>query len=166
MTTPHDPFDEDNIGRENPPKKPEYIIIEGSHIESRGDGRGSFESTEPYGEFLKTPQNVKYPFVVRFISFLAALCALGWMIGCILSGTIFLFLATVTLFQVESFKIFALKAWSFFKTATVGFISAMIAIFSPSLGLGLFIMYFALKHEAIENSLFQGIVKNYFDQNP
>lgn len=163
MTTPHDPFDEDNISREAPPKKPEYIIIEGPHDEPRGGYEGSFQSSEAYGDFLKT-QNVKYPFVVRVIAFLAALCALGWMIGCVISGIIFFVLAAVTLFRVASMNRYALRAWSFFKTALVGFISAMIAIFSPSLGLGLFIMYFTLKHEAIENSLFQGIVNNYFGQ--
>lgn len=163
MTSPHDPFEEDSSTREVPPKKPEYIIIEGPHEQPNGDYQAPFESFDPQSGLPKM-ENVQYPFMVRFIAVLAALCALGWIIGCIISGAIFCLLATVTLFRVKSFITYAQRTWSFFKAALVGLISSLIAIFSPPLGLGLFIMFFALKHEVIENALFQSVVKNYFKQ--
>lgn len=163
MTSSNDPFQENNSPHEVPPKKPEYIIIEGPYDQPKGDYREPFEASEPYGNIPKMDK-VQYPLVVRFISLLAAFCALGWIIGCLISGFIFFFLAAITLFKVNSLNKYALRTWSFFKTAIIGFISAIIAIFSPPLGLGLFIMFFALKNEVIENTLFQSIVKNHFKQ--
>ena len=46
----------------------------------------------------------------------------------------------------------------------VCFFSAAVAIFSPPLGLGLFFMYFALRHEAVTNSIIQRMVKRNFEQ--
>jgi hypothetical protein len=163
MTLSNDPFGRNHSAHEVPPKKPEYVIIEGPYEEPKGDYTEPFESSGPYGNIPKMDK-VQYPLVVRFIAVLAAFCALGWVIGCIISGSIFFFLAAITLFKVKSLNKYARRTWSFFKTAMIGFISAVIAIFSPPLGIGLFIMFFALRNEVIENSLFQSIVKNHFKQ--
>ena len=110
MTTPHDQFE-----RASEPKRPEIIVVDETHEEARGNQQEQFESFD----FLKN-QKVKYPMTMRVIAVLATMCALGWVIGCIVSGIIFFALALVTFFQVEQLNTYALRTWSFFKTAVVG----------------------------------------------
>lgn len=159
MSTPENPFEHE---RRPPPKRPEFIVIDdkGERLE---EGKPGFAAFEIYEESLKTPTN-KFPVLIHIIFVLALLCALGWIIGTVVCTIIFSLLACITFFQVKQLNTYALKAWDFFKIALVGFISALIGLFSPSLGFGLFLLFFTLRPQDQGENFIQRLVKNYYNK--
>lgn len=165
MSTPQFPFENENHHQEPPrPKRPEFIIIDdNTHDRGNREKTGGFETFGSYQEFVKE-RKVEYPLFFRLIFVLAALCALGWIIGSAMCVLIFFLFACLTFFQATNVKVLLARAWSFLKIAVVSFISAIIAIFSPSLGIGLILLFLALRQETPGETFFQRIIKNYFEK--
>lgn len=164
MSTPQFPFESENGHQESPPpKRPEFIIIDDTQSRGNREKKENFETFGTYQEFIKE-RKVEYPIFFRFIFALAALCALGWIIGSTMCLVIFFLFACLTFFQAKNVIVLLSRAWSFLKIAVVSFISAVIAIFSPSLGIGLILLFLALRQETPGETFFQRIIKNYFDK--
>lgn len=127
--------------------RPEFIIIEDAHTE-KAEGKRS-EKAIPLGEIFK----VDFPFSLRimslgfsFVLFLAAFIVLMGAVLCLLGyGVSFGYSEVVKNQMVKCYR------WGRkFLVMGLGF---GIAIFSPSLGLALIVIYFMLQGEKMNPSL-------------
>lgn len=148
---------------EPPPKTPEVIIIDDR---TEGKDNNYKDPNEPFGSYSRfgMRKDGKYPFVLRLLYALGALCALGWVIGSSMCLVIFSLIAAVTFFRVKLLNAFVIQSWSFLKTSIVGLISGIIAVFSPPLGIGLFLMYISMQQDSSGGVFLQRIFKNFFDK--
>lgn len=141
-------------------QEPEVIVIK---REEEHHYKNDYESIGHYEELLKA-QEQEYPLFLRVIFALAILCALGWVIGCVICCVIFFLLCCITLFQVKRLNQYLAKTWNFLTVAIVSLISAVIALFSPPLGIGFILLFFTLRQPAFGESFLQRIIKSHFEK--
>lgn len=138
-------------------KKPEFIIIDETKDYVYGSSRGW---AGPEEEELLT-KKVKNPFSLRL------LCVVGLVITLVFAGGLISYLAllslfaTLCLFRNKSINLALANIWRFFTYALVVAVSLVLAIFSPTLGFTLLVLYFTMKGQGNDRDVLRKILRKF-----
>lgn len=140
--------------------KPEFIQIEDAHAEHIHTEKGSYTRQEKAFPPLEDVAKTEFPFTLRLMSFgfslMMLIAAIGAIIGTVISGILYLlslgYSATLNKYTEKCFN-----WWKKFFVLSLGF---FIAIFSPSLGLTIIVVYFILQGEKFRPGLFGRIFRH------
>ena len=160
------------------PKKPEYIILEGerdqqsqeSSFRNQSFGSGSawdkFSSEkshetmeEPYIESFQKLENLKFPLMLRVLSLIGSLFVFFISLFVLVGVGISLFFALITFFSNVEVNNSLKKTLYGFKKITAIWFGLFIASISPPLGFGLILLYFMLHKEKMNNAFFSRIYR-------
>jgi hypothetical protein len=135
---------------EKPERKlPDFIVIEEEKVFREG-GESSRESEDLLSSF-QSISRAKYPISVRFIAFFGSILAL---ILSLVAGAVLLLsflLNLIVFFRVPTLYHYHQKIWKNFRRLIVFTLGAAVAVFSPPLGFGLIMLYFAFYADRMGN---------------
>jgi hypothetical protein len=136
-------------------KKPDFIILE----DTKDYIYGSQTVTED--EELWQMQRKKYPIWLRALCFLGVFGSL-FFASAVLSYLLFLFLgAALYLFQSKEANQSFYKFWRLFNNTVAVTTSLLIGIFSPTLGIGMLIIYFSVRGEDKDRQFLKRTLKRF-----
>jgi hypothetical protein len=141
--------------------EPEFIILD-----AEDEDRESFvkKSQAEYFETFQMLKTLRHTWSLRLIS-----AVLFWFSLFVLVVFFFVFavnvlFSVVTLFQNKKLDSGTLAAWAQFKKACVFSVGLLLAVFSPSLGFGLIVLYYLLREEKLSNKPWFMLLKSRLSQ--
>lgn len=136
-------------------KRPEFIILDDTQEFIRG-GHQQYRIPE---EELLTQEPSRSPLAIRILClvglFFSVLVAAGLLVGAIVSVLV----ATVCLFMNHTANDRVVRFWTLFRHAVVIIVGLLIALFSPTLGFGLLILYFSMKGTSRDREVLKRALK-------
>lgn len=143
-------FPEENKEKHNP----EYVVID--EIEG-----GPFEHNETISSFNRLKE-IPAPFGLRLF-FLLSSILLAFLTLLLFSFTLLFSLLSFAFFKKwQSLNELSSKLYRGFEKAGVFFLGMFIATFSPPFGIGIVILYFFLKGEALESDFLNNLTAETF----
>ena len=153
----------DDKSSEQPPrKKPEFIIIDDRHPQHGGPHPEDY----PKGDHPFTKEEKEIP--AQNSASLRIWCLMGFVFCMVFSAgmliwlLIFGFLAAVILFQSKRLNQMVVTFWNLYTNSSVALLGFGIGIISPSLGLGLLLLYFSIQQQKMDPEFFKQILKRTF----
>ncbi len=134
-------------------KRPDLIIID--QPRQQQDSSSHTQASEQTGE--------KNPLSLRFLCVLGLIFCLVFGTGMFLWTMVLTLLTTVSLFRNPSLNQSVRAFWGICMSTAVAGLCFTLGILSPTLGLGLLVLYFSITGELIDNSLLRNILRRSFD---
>ena len=147
-------------GEETPFKRPEFIIIDPRQ------GKNSDSSQKPNNPFQsqkEEPQSSKSPISLRFLCVLGLIFCLIFGLGILIWSIALTFLAALSLFRNQNLNQGVRSFWKLYTNTVITGLGFALGIISPTIGLGLIVLYFSVTGEIIENSILHKVIKRSFN---
>lgn len=135
-------------------KRPDLIIIDQPQ-EKKEENSTQPNSSDQIGE--------QSPISLRFLCVLGLIFCLVFGIGMLLWSMVLIVLAVFSLFRNTSLNQSLRTFGKICVSTIVAGLCFTLGILSPTLGLGLLVLYFSLTGEMIDNSLLRKILRRSFD---
>lgn len=139
-------------------EKIEYISPPFVIIDDRQQTEESLESSSEAA--AETP---KSPFSMRFLCFLGLIFCLIFGTGMFLMSLVSTLIATISLFRNKELNQTVKQFWKLSTHTLIAGLGFVLGIISPTLGLGLIVLYFSVTGEVVDNSLLHSIIKRSFN---
>lgn len=135
--------------------EPEVIILD-------QEGKQSNKNNEEKGEYIRVLQELgkkHYPFSMRLLAFVTTFFIAGATLLALFFALLGTLIAGLVLFQNPKVNESMLKSWKNVKKLLTITLGVAISIFSPSLGLGLIMLYFMIQGERINKTIFTKVFR-------
>lgn len=144
-------------GEETPFKRPEFIIIDPRQ------GKNQSTSTDSDQSQKEEPQSSKSPISLRFLCVLGLIFCLIFGLGILIWSIALTFLAALSLFRNQNLNQGVRSFWKLYTNTVITGLGFALGIISPTIGLGLIVLYFSVTGEIIENSILHKVIKRSFN---
>lgn len=132
--------------------QPQYVIID--------DRNNNKEERTTDGE----SQETKSPMSLRFLCFLGLIFCSIFGLGMFLMSIFSTLMATCYLFRNANLNQAMSHFWKLSAHTLVAGLGFTLGLISPTLGLGLIVLYFSVTGQTIDNSLLHSIIKRSFNK--
>jgi hypothetical protein len=135
--------------------EPEVIILD-------QEGKKSNKNKEEKEEYISVLQELgkkHYPFTMRLLAFVTTFFVAGATLLALFFALLGTLIAALVLFQNPKVNDSMLKSWKNVKKLLTITLGVAISIFSPSLGLGLIMLYFMLQGEHMNKTIFTKVFR-------
>jgi hypothetical protein len=165
------PSDNNPTREENRPqfKRPKFILIDDRQGQQSQDfpfdsapTQEPDDSSQNEKEELKS--SAKSPVSLRFLCVLGLVFCLVFGLGIFLWSIALSFLAAVSLFQNQNLNHGVRSFWKLYMHTVIAGLGFALGILSPTIGLGLIVLYFSVTGEVIENNFLHKIIKRSFNK--
>lgn len=158
MTQP----DRNHDQRSEKRKMPEFIYVDPDvETEREAPDLGGFG--QEYFTSFQTFKKKDSSIMVRVVSFFGALILLGAVILGLPFFLLFLALNLITFFKMKPFWEQTIKLWEYIKRVLAVIVGLFVAVFSPSFGLTIIMVYFLLQGQRLENQFMMKLMKSRFE---
>jgi hypothetical protein len=150
-------------------KRPKFILIDDREgQESQYIPFDSASSQEPDNssqhEKEELKSSSKSPVSLRFLCVLGLIFCLVFGLGIFLWSIALSFLAAISLFKNQNLNQGVRSFWKLYMHTVIAGFGFALGILSPTIGLGLIVLYFSVTGEVIENNFLHKIIKRSFNK--
>jgi hypothetical protein len=144
--------------KETKGKMPDFILMDDTqdYLHENYQRRSPFESKEN----LPKIQSISFP--LRLLSLLGMMISFFVAIGTLFLTVLFFVLAALLFFQNQALNAYLRKFWTIYIHSSVLALGLGIAAISPTIGLGLLLIYFSFQKESREAPAFQSLLNRFF----
>ncbi|MBA3721776.1 MAG: hypothetical protein H0W88_05185 [Parachlamydiaceae bacterium] len=139
---------------------PEVILIDSTNEHIYGPNP-SFDEAKQEEDELWHMQKKHYPMWIRFFCLFSLFISLIFLAIVSLYVVVILFFVVLTFFQNEEIIEKIKSGWLLFKNCLVVTLALTIGLFSPTLGIGLIIVYFSMKGDEKDKLFLKRILKKF-----
>lgn len=152
-------YPEENNDSETNNEKIEYIYPQFEILDDREKIAENREiPNDPAAEMPKSPVSM------RFLCFLGLIFCLIFGGGMFLMSLVSTLIGTISLFRNQELNRTIRQFWKISTHTLIAGLGFVLGIISPTLGLGLIVLYFSITGQTVDNSLLHSIIKRSFNK--
>jgi hypothetical protein len=152
----------DRRSKEPKGKMPDFIILDDTHDYIHGNYRKS-NSSQKRQQPRRPNKLVQNRFLLRLFCLLGMMLSFLVAIGMLIWTTLVFIVAALLFFKNQVLNQSLTRFWNFYIHSSVVALTLGIATISPTLGIGLLVVYFSMQSEGIDTHFVKNVLKRLFN---